>query len=69
MKINLDDPKKPVKVKERKYPADQPKFFDAYLNELMKIGYLKVCPTASLQAPPHLVPKNAKRKYRTTKDL
>lgn len=69
MKRNLDDTKKKVKVKVCKYPVDQEKLFDAYFNELVKMALLKVCPTASWQAAPHLVPKDARTKYRTTIDL
>lgn len=69
MKINLDDSKKPAKVKVRKYPADQQTFLDANFNEIVKTGFFKACPTASWQTAPHLVPKDTKTKHLTTIDL
>lgn len=69
MKISLDSSKTSVKVKVRKYPTEQRRFLDACFDELVKMGFLKVCPTASWQAAPHLVPKDSKTKYRTTIDL
>lgn len=45
IKITVDPHKKPVKVKVRKYPADQRKLFDAYLNKLVKLGFLKFART------------------------
>lgn len=53
----------------REYPADQQKFLDASLIELVKTEFLKVCLTASWQAAPHLASKDAKTRYCTTTDL
>lgn len=69
MKIVLDETKKPVKVKVRKYPKEQRKFLDTYFSKLVDMGFLKPCPQASWQAAPHLVPKESKSKFRTTIDL
>lgn len=56
MKIYLDESKKPVRVKVRKYPADQRRFLDAYFEELVNMCFLKTCVQAEWQAAPHLVP-------------
>lgn len=61
MKIYLNDSKTPVKVKVRKYPANQRMFLDAYFDELVKMGFLKVCPTKSWRVAPHLVPEDTKQ--------
>lgn len=58
-----------MKVKVRKYPAKQRRFFDAYFDKSVGMGFLKVCPQAPWQAALHLVPKYSKAKYRTTIDL
>lgn len=69
MKIRLEDGKMPVKVKVRKYPTDQRKFLDEYLDKLVKLDFIRPYPQAAWQAAPHLVPKNSKAKFRTTIDL
>lgn len=69
MKINLGDFNKLGNVEVRKYPADQQKLLDFYSNELVEMGFMKVRPTPSWQTAPHLVPKDAKTKYKTSVDL
>lgn len=69
MKIALDARKQPVTVKVRKYPAQQRKLFDVYFAELVSMGFLKVCTTATWRAAPLLVPKDSRSKHRTTTDL
>lgn len=65
----MEDSIKPVKVKVRKYPADKRNFLDVYFSNLVEMGFPKPYPQTSLQAAPHLVPKNSKSKYRSTIDL
>lgn len=69
MKFTLDPSKKPVRVRVRKCPAKQRKFFHAYFDKLVRMGFLKVCTQTSWQAAPHLAPKKSKTKYQTTIDL
>lgn len=58
-----------VKVKVRKYGADQRKFLDVYFTKLVDMGFLKPGSQTSWQAAPHLVPKDSKSKLRATIDL
>lgn len=69
MKIILEPSKKPIKVKVRRYPAEQRKFLNAYFSKLIEMGFLKPCPQAAWQAAPHLVPKDSNAKFRTMTDL
>lgn len=46
MKIVLDETKKPIKVKVRKYPAEQRRFLNLYIDKLVEMGFLKICPQA-----------------------
>lgn len=58
-----------VKVKVRNDPADQQNILEAYLNELVMVGFLKIYLIESWQAAPPLVQKDVKTKYRTTINL
>lgn len=40
MKFKLDPAKKPVRVKVHKHPGEQRNFLDAYIFQLVKVGYL-----------------------------
>lgn len=66
MKIFLDPANKPVKVKVRKYPAEQIKLLNVYFSNLMDIEFLKPCLQVEWQAALHLVPKECKSKFRMT---
>lgn len=70
MKIDLDTSKSPVKAKVRRYPHEQRKFLNKYVEKLVEMGFFIPNPKASWQAAPHLVVKhNSKAKFRTTIDL
>lgn len=69
MMIRQEEGKMPVKVKVRKYPADQRRFLNAYLERLVEVDFFRPYLRVAWQAAPHLVPKNLKTKFRTTIDL
>lgn len=60
MKIRFNQSKAPVKVKVRKYPAEQQNFLDEYLSKLVELNSIKPCLQAAWQATPHSVPKYQK---------
>lgn len=66
MGITLHSTKKRVKVNVGKYPAKRRRFSDAYFDEFMKMGFLKVCRRASGHGPPSLVANVSKYRYITT---
>lgn len=49
MKITLFNTKRLVKVKVRKYPIDRRRFLDQNFDELVTMGFLKVCPPSLWQ--------------------
>lgn len=69
MKIILNDNNITVKVKARKFPAEQRKFLIFYFDKLVEIPFLKPCTQASRHAAPHLLPKYSRSKCRTMIDL
>lgn len=68
MKFRLDSAKKTVRVEERKYPAKQRNFLNAYISQRVKLGYLHPKSDASCRAAPRLVAKEPTQ-YRVTIDL
>lgn len=69
MKTVLEKSKKPVEFKLRKYPAEQRKFQNVYIEKFVGMGSPKTCPQASGQVASHLVPKDSKSKFQATIDL
>lgn len=65
----MDETRKPVKVKVRKYLVEQRKFLDVYFPKLVDMGFLEPCPQAAWQVVPHLLPKEFKSRFRTNIDL
>lgn len=69
MKIEVDEKKRPVKCKVRRYPPAQRRFLNKYVDKLVEMGFLQPNPDAKWVAAPHLVPKNSKAQFRTTIDI
>ena len=70
MRVRLRDNCSPVRVKARRYSAEQREFLDAYLHKPLELGFCKEMATASWQAAPLLVhKKDSKSKYRLAIDL
>eukprot|EP00171_Calliarthron_tuberculosum_P000781 IDg781t1 len=69
MQIRLKDYASQVKVKTRRYGADKREFLDAYVDQLVQMGFLIDMPTADWHAAPLIVPKpGSKAKWRMTVD-
>lgn len=66
MRSTIDSSKTPIKVKVRKYHAEQRKSLKEYIDKLVKIGFSKICLQEIWQESPHLSPKVSKIKYGTT---
>lgn len=70
MRIEIDASKQPVKSKVRRYPVDQRKFLNKYVEKLVEYGFFFENNEATWQAAPHIVPKpDSKAKFRATIDL
>lgn len=70
MRPELDPRKRPVKVKARRYPAQQRAFLSRYVDQLVSMGFLIPIPDAEWQAAPLLVPKpKSKAQFRLAVDL
>lgn len=65
MKIRIEPGRQPIKVKARKYSAEQRKNLDKYVDMLKDMGFFIDMPTAECQPAPLLVPKkSSKAKFR-----
>lgn len=51
-------------MKATRYVTLERRFLDEYISQLANMGYMKAGPGASLQAAPHLVPKDSKTVFR-----
>lgn len=70
MEIRLLPNQRPIRVKARRYTAEQRAFLDQYVDALRKMGFVKDMPTATWQAAPLLVPKrDSKAPFRMAVDL
>lgn len=68
LKLRLIPGKHAVRARSRKDPPAQSKFFDAYVDQLVNMGFLLPNPTASWQASPLPVAKKGKATFRMTID-
>ena len=69
MKIQLKEGLKPVRVKARRYSADERAWLENYVDKLVEMNFIVPNPDAAWQAAPILVPKkNSKAKYRLAID-
>lgn len=69
MRTALNRTKRPVKSTVRRYPTEQRKCLNKYVEKLVEMGFLIPNPNTQWQSTPHLVPKQSKAHYRTTIDL
>lgn len=69
MHIRIKDGCAPVKVRARRYSAEQRSFLNSNIDELVKMGFLVPNINAEWQAAPLLVMKNSEAKFRMTVDL
>lgn len=70
MRVRLVEKERSIKVKARKYPQAQRKFFEKYIDTLEAMDFFFKMPTADWQAAPLLVPKPGSRaKMRMAIDL
>lgn len=70
MKLEPKENSKLVRVRARRYSAEERAWLDKYVGALVKMGFLISNPDAAWQAAPILVPKkNSKAKYRMAIDL
>ena len=69
MKISLDPSMRPVKVKARRYSAQQRTFLNKYIDKLVDMGFIIPNANADWQAAPLLVPKKGPAQFRMTIDL
>ena len=70
MRVRIIPNHNPVKVKVRRYNADQRFWMDEYIDKLVEMGFLHPNPHADWQAAPLLVPKkDSKTRYRMAIDL
>lgn len=47
MKVSIMEGKNPVRVKVRRYPAEQRAFLNEYLSKLVEFGFIKADSTSS----------------------
>lgn len=69
MNVIFDQNKNPVKVKLRRYPAEQWLLLNQYGDSQMKVRFMALDATASWQAAIYLVPKFPPAKLRTNINL
>ena len=70
MRVRIIPNHNPVKVKVRRYNADQRLWMDEYIDTLVEMGFLQPNPHADWQAASLLVPKkDSKTWYRMAIDL
>ena len=69
MRVRLETGKRAIKVKARRYSADQKEFLEKYVQQLVDMGFFIEMSTANWQAAPNLVEKKGRAKYRMTIDL
>ena len=70
MRVRLKEDCLPIRVNARRYSAGQREFLDAYLKELVDLGFCEEMATATWQAAPLLVHKKESRsKYKLAIDL
>ena len=70
MKIQLKEGLNPVRVKARRYSADERARLEKYVEKLVEMNFIVPNPDAAWQAAPFLVPKkNSNAKYRLAIDL
>ena len=70
MMVRLKENCLPIRVKARRYSAEQRGFLDAYLKKLVDLGFCEEMATATWKAVPVLVHKKESRsKYRLAIDL
>lgn len=70
MRIRLKPDQTPIRVKARRYSAEQRAFMEQYADKLLEMDFAFIMPTASWQAAPLIVVKPGSRsKYRMAIDL
>lgn len=70
MEVRLEENRRSVRVKARRYSPDQREFLNKYVETLVEMGFCVDMPTAEWQAAPLLVPKiGSKAKFRMAIDL
>ncbi len=70
MTVKIKPGARPFRAKARRYKAEQRKFMNKYLKELVEMGFMRPNPNAEWASPPLIVPKpGSTAKYRFTIDL
>ncbi len=70
MRFRLQEGKRAVQMKVRRYPQEQREFPHKYMQSLVDMGFVFECPTAAWQAEPPLVrKKDSRASYRMAIDL
>ncbi len=70
MRVRVDETKRAVRVKARRYSVGQRSFLEKYVDALKDMDFVIDMPTAAWQAAPLLVPKKgSKAKFRLAVDL
>jgi len=68
MKVNLKHDAVPVRAKQRRYPPEKKEFMTKYVQQLLKLGFVKKATAPEWVSAPLIVPKRPPAMYRLTVD-